>query len=333
MAATKTVVTELITGLGMLGYDSMEAALAAEPREMVSVSPEMWKQMRGWHAGGALRAEFASAFANGQAFLAADDGLRGRRPLTIEWKGAVKAPGDEVVPADLRVDHVYLVSCKYLSKIVHNASPSYVFERLLAGRQGQRSGDWFVQTAPRELEDLYRAATDPFPGQFPERSTDLQPSHRELLGTLLPRRWSPEARPSAVAFAKAVAATTAQLWMELLSTESEQERLLWRLLRIGSAPYFVLGSDRDRSLRMRVQTAWDWRQEFRLRSFGASGRTSEQPVVDWVAEVEERSSGARRAVAGHVEIRWSHKKFCGAPEAKVHLDTPHQRVPGYVTIA
>ena len=51
----------------------------------------------------------------------------------IEWKGAHRAPGDEVVPADLRVDHVYLVSCKYLSRIVVNASPHHLFDRLLAG--------------------------------------------------------------------------------------------------------------------------------------------------------------------------------------------------------
>lgn len=34
-------------------------------------------------------------------------------------------------------------------------------------------------------------------------------------------------------------------------------------------------------------------------------------------------------VAGHVEIRWSHGRFGGHPEAKVYLDTPHAQVPGY----
>ena len=35
------------------------------------------------------------------------------------------------------------------------------------------------------------------------------------------------------------------------------------------------------------------------------------------------------ALGGHVEIWWSHRPFCGPPEAKVYLDTPHARVPGY----
>ena len=36
-----------------------------------------------------------------------------------------------------------------------------------------------------------------------------------------------------------------------------------------------------------------------------------------------------RHVLGHVEVRWSHGLFCGPPEAKVYLDTPHTEVPGY----
>jgi hypothetical protein len=43
----------------------------------------------------------------------------------------------------------------------------------------------------------------------------------------------------------------------------------------------------------------------------------------------ERVSGAERVVEGHVEGRWSHGRFQGAPEAKVYLDTPHAEVPGY----
>jgi hypothetical protein len=37
-------------------------------------------------------------------------------------------------------------------------------------------------------------------------------------------------------------------------------------------------------------------------------------------------------VDGHVEVRWSHGRFCGPPEAKVYLDTPHQAVPGYFAL-
>ena len=54
-----------------------------------------------------------------------------------------------------------------------------------------------------------------------------------------------------------------------------------------------------------------------------------QPLVRWRADVDDPNQGTRRIIEGHVEVRWSHGKFSGAPEAKVYLDTPHHDVAGY----
>ena len=43
--------------------------------------------------------------------------------------------------------------------------------------------------------------------------------------------------------------------------------------------------------------------------------------IEWLPELYE--------VAGHIEVRWSHGRFGGLPEAKGYLDVPHHRVPGY----
>ena len=167
MPSDRTTVTELGTALGMLGLADIDEALRSRPAVMRSLSPELWERLSALRAGGAFDAEFHAAWANGQAFLSARDGLRGRRPELVEWKGTGRAPGDEVAPIDLRVDHVYLVSCKYLSKILFNVSPSHVFDSLLAGgpRRAGRSeaegtgpgGDWFAEVAPAEYQALYAA--------------------------------------------------------------------------------------------------------------------------------------------------------------------------------
>jgi len=91
----------------------------------------------------------------------------------------------------------------------------------------------------------------------------------------------------------------------------------------------VLGSAATGSLRLRVGTAWDWRQSYRLSRFAVSPVVSEQPVVSWVVDVISRRTGATTSIEGHVEIRWSHGKFAQPPEAKVYLDTPHHLVAGY----
>ena len=54
-----------------------------------------------------------------------------------------------------------------------------------------------------------------------------------------------------------------------------------------------------------------------------------QPLIEWTATIRDRDRGRMVEVAGHVEVRWSHGRFKGAPEAKVYLDTPHALVPGY----
>jgi hypothetical protein len=49
--------------------------------------------------------------------------------------------------------------------------------------------------------------------------------------------------------------------------------------------------------------------------------------------VRGRHSGLEQTIEGHIEIRWSHGRFGGKPEAKVYLDTPHAEVPGYFPLA
>jgi len=388
VADQRTTITELVTGLGTLGFDNLDEALAARPPEMVSMSPEHWCLLDELHRGGGFRHEFLGAWQNGVAFLDAVEALRGRRPLTVEWRGAQKQPGDEPVPADLRIDHVFLVSCKYLSNIVTNTSPTTVFDRLLAGGHGQggRSGDWFAEVAPEAYESLYRAtrahlaapptaatlpladppATDAL-GQVPLTGAHVSASAGELAGmadgstgpalpsgeveavddglpssvceltaadrarlqTQLGRgRWPVALRPAAIAFSTAVAEASAARWRQALDG-ADVERVLWRLLRIGAAPYFVLGASAEGTLRLRIGTAWDWRQHFRIDDVTVTPTAREQPVVQWAVTVTNRRSRQSTTVEGHVEIRWSHGKFAQRPEAKVYLDTPHHRVPGY----
>ena len=51
--------------------------------------------------------------------------------------------------------------------------------------------------------------------------------------------------------------------------------------------------------------------------------------MKWAATYDDRLAGTRGIVEGHIEIRWSHGKFCGPPEAKVYLDTALFDIPGY----
>jgi hypothetical protein len=330
--SAKTEITEIVTGLAIAGAPTLAEALLA--RAVANVGDDVWERLVSLERAGQHRQEFAAAWTNGQVFLAAADGLGGRAPRLVEWKGPTQAPGDEVVPADLRIDHVWLVSCKYLSKVLANAAPSRLFDRGLAGGPSRTAGDWYAEVAPVAYQALYAQVRLELGtrASLPPHALDLTPTHRAELRAYLDAGWSAEAQAAYRTLAVEVGRASAVHWKRTLAKRADAEAVLWRLLRIGSAPYFVLGAQRDRSLRLRVMTPWDWRQAFELKRFDVWGDDAGQPQVRWQAVIRERATGEEHAVEGHVEVRWSHGRFGKPPEAKAYLDTPHHRVPGYVTL-
>ena len=331
MADLRTTITEVVTGLGMCGSADLDDVFAKRPASFVNVDEDVWSEVCLAWKRRQHHDVFLAAWMNGRAFLTARDGLRGRVPLVVEWTGAHRAPGDEVVPADLRVDHVYLVSCKYLSRIVVNASPHHLFERLLMGGHGRRAGvDWFADVAPAEHAALYDAVRAADGGDLADNAAALTREQRRSLASRLRGDWpSVAAADRYQELVARVAEESARRWSQALGDRAEA--MLWRLLRIGSAPYFVLGVAQSGFLRLRIATPCDWREQFTLRRFDVEPRTGGQPIVAWRASARRRD-GEDVTAEGHVEIRWSHGRFCGPPEAKVYLDTPHRDVPGYFAL-
>ena len=333
MPALRTEITEIVTGLAMIGGGTREELLAGGvPEQLTEVDDATWSRLVEAHSERRHRVEFLAAWNNGNAFLHATDGLRGRPPALVEWTGGRRDPGDSVVPADLRVDHVYLISCKYLSKVLHNASPEALFDRCLGSSRGGRSGgDWYAVVAPAAHQELYQAVRRSYASdlQLPEAVGALGATDRRALRAVIPREWDHHCAPVYDRLVTAASEGSAQRWRVGLGSERERAAMLWRLLRLSPAPYFVLGTSASATIRLRVGTPWDFTRHFRLRSFEVSAQTGGQPRVGWEAVVTERGTDRERTVRGHVEIRWSHGRFGGPPEAKVYLDTPAAEVPGY----
>lgn len=158
MPGELTEVTEIATALGMLA-PSLPAALEARPPELLNVPDEAWGRLVSSSTNPSYATSFETAFNNGRAFLEASEALRGRRPLRVEWKGPHRPPADDGIPADLRIDHVFLVSCKYLSRVLLNPGPQRLFERLLVGEY-RGGANWFADCAPNEFQTFYEAARE-----------------------------------------------------------------------------------------------------------------------------------------------------------------------------
>ena len=336
MPDDRTTITELATALGVTGAASLQEALAARPGNL-DISDESWERLEHILDAGKYSALALAAFANGAFFAGHPAGLDGRAPRLIEWSGDRRIPGDQAVPADLLVDRVYMISCKYLSQILHNTAPARVFEDILAPSSQARHPDWFAELAPRQHLSLYRGALKLLSlDGMPDTPGWLDAAQRRRLRDAFREHGSRgmpgELRKPYDALIAAVSKQSAERWQEALREPAQQERMLWRLLRTYSATYYILGIDRHRTMRLRVMTPWEWRQTFEFRSLKVAPDGRGQPRVNWTARYRERPGGRPGEVHGHVEIRWSHRPFCGPPEAKIYLDTRHEDVPGYVPL-
>jgi hypothetical protein len=329
-----TEITEIVTGLGMTGIDGPHDALKARPGVMRNVSDHHWDRLdAAWDEHNHVEA-FAGAWANGRAFFEAPDGLRGRVPRVIEWKGSHQPPGFDFIPVDLRIDHVYLVSCKYQSKILANSSPSNLFLRRLADRSvSPDNTSWYEVSAPEEYQHFYSCVRHHVgEALLPTTPQQLTTDHVALIRSACGGAWPKPLVPAWAELSLAVATRSASLWLEQLRTPARREEMLWRLLRLGATSYFVLGWSDTGPLRLRIGTPWDWRQHFDFRQLQLAAAPAGQPKVTWSARLVDRKDGAERSVGGHVEIRWAHGRFSSV-EAKIYLDTPHADVPGYFPLA
>ena len=331
MPDVRTEVTEIVTGLAMLGYQDLARALEVRPRHIAHVDDAVFASLETAWESGAYATEFSTAWDNGSAFARSPLGLRGRPPWTIEWKGHHRPASKaiETIPADLRVDHVYLISCKYGSRILHNAGPTALFDHHLAAGPPVGRVDWFEQVAPQAFKAVWRPVFRRL-----ELPTGITPSETTREQRACIKR-ELAARPIATdsseygAFVAEVSERSATRWRSGL-TPAARNDLYWRLLRMQAAPYFVLGARLDGSpMRYRVDTPWDFQRRYGVREFEIKPGGRGQPSVDWRAIVEDHDLAESREVVGHVEVRWSHGKLNGSPEAKVYLDTDPIEVPGY----
>jgi hypothetical protein len=174
--------------------------------------------------------------------------------------------------------------------------------------------------------------------RLPVEPNELTTTDRKDFKAALGKGWPSNDAESAYRWLAAdVSDQSAKRWQSNLgrrrNRRGAEEEMLWRLLRFAPAPYFVLGSAADGTpLHNRVATPWDFRQRYELKAFDAWGDAVGQPVVRWRAEIRDRERTRMISVDGHVEVRWSHGRFGGNPEAKIYLDTPHHLIPGYVPL-
>ena len=262
MPDTRTAVSEIVTGLGLYGFRDLAQALAARPGSSpMSTTTSTTNSTRRSHRALTLMCSGwpgPTGSASPARPMASAAG-----PLVGGVERPHKPPAYEQIPADLRVDHVYLLSCKYGSKILQNASPANLFDRALNERRTS-AVDWFDAVAPTSYGEFYTevVAHTGLTG-LPPDPTELT----EIIANNSGRRFPAAGRSNSASSGgswRSRSRASADRLLDNISAKGEREAFVWRLLRLQAAPYFVLGADlKNVPLHYRVTTPWDFRRASR----------------------------------------------------------------------
>jgi hypothetical protein len=334
MSKEKTIITEIATAIGASGSLDLAGTFTSDspPKVFEGIDVEVWSEIRDLYFSQSFSTLFQESFDSGRYFFEADQGLRFRSPLSVEWKGPHKPPELDPLPADIRIDHVFIVSCKNVSKILRNASPASVFDEAL-NSQKKSPKDWYLETAHEQYCQLLSEVVSLYGlSGFPVSPDELSPNQRDQLKSVLKSGWPKSLEKTVKAFIHEVGHQSASRLHKKLATKREQEQFYWRVIRCQSSPYFILGNQPSGPMRLRVLTPWDIQRLYEFQSFELEPGQTGQPEVEWKAHHVDRETQEIRTTQGHIEIRWSHGKFCGSPEAKIYLDTPHANSTGYIPI-
>lgn len=342
MASEKTEATELAVGFGILGVDPATAVYAdvadrfegtltenkfATFQDTYRRNTDLARPIETlWFLGDRLREEHPELFP---------------ARLTVRWLGGVQQAGTVRGAKDLEVGTT-VISVKADSRVVMNCSPTNLFVQLPQGELTSTVGDdWFILTAHDEFQALFELVNGVTEySSVADFMTKTSRAEKKVLGLVcqvlqgaqaqeFQRRYVSMCR---VAANVSAAMFTAYLQKTLATNRAGalREQVLGHFLRLDSTRYILAGLEGREPFAVLIPSLTEWRSHFELATIIAEpDLQAEQGKVKFFLSVKGRS-GAVQEVPYHAEIRWSHGKFCGNPEAKLYRDFPRwDMAPGF----
>jgi hypothetical protein len=259
---------------------------------------------------------------------------------SLKWTGAMKRSKTASGAQDLLVANTQ-ITLKAESDIVNNFSPAHLFVSIPQGSSSpDRSENWFLKTDPDGFQELYDSTKeiqlDRFPASFPSSVREFERiasrnDRQELAKGIdkLKDQAHDAFEKARIKMCHQVATASAQMFngnlqisLNSSSKNSIIDKIIKDLFRLDSVEYVVAGVSEGKEFAVRVPSIDDFKQEWEIRSIKAEPDLSrKQSVVNiFITYRNKQNKSVEYVNKFHVEIRWSHGKFCGSPEAKLYKD-------------
>jgi hypothetical protein len=345
MPTPKTEASELSVAFGILGYENPTSFQTDTIREKFEESlyydrylsfvnefkrtPEMYSRLI--RAGLRLRENYL--------LLAKIEKLK--------WVGPEQQAATTSAAIDLRAANIP-ISVKNDSNVVLNPSPDNLFISLPSGRiPTSHTENWYHETAPRDIENLYQFAKEhtglPLDTDFITFDKNATRGERKAIQQAI-KQFDPitlaDFTELYLAMCHKVAEESANIFnlnfRETLQSRTRSavlESIMSRFFRLDAISYILTGIDRGEIFACEIPDLTSWKSKWKvLRVHASPDLQRRQSVVKIDVVVQEKLSRSQHQFQFHSEVRWSHGKFCGNPEAKLYKDFAWTDVPFFSPI-
>lgn len=339
MPTPKTESTELSVGFGLLNQDP------------VNVSENDLGQLFGSSLSANKFREYKEEFLNQprlyRQFYQLGIELSSRYPLfnglnCITWSGPQQQAATTSASKDLIAANIP-ISVKNESNVVLNPSPYNLFVTIPSGQMpASHAENWYYTTDQLGIDKLYHFAKEhsgiALPDEYlafeqtihREQRKEFQRAIGQFTGGI-----KTEFKAMYEEMCHHVADISAQKfndnYLAAASTNRRSsllENLIKQFFRINSVAYFLVGLDRGKAFALWIPEITTWKKEWRLLEMVARPDLKKnQSVVNIELVIERKNPKELITMNYRVEIRWSHGKFCGNPEAKLYKDFAWGDVP------
>lgn len=267
---------------------------------------------------------------------------------SLHWTGPKQQASTISAAKDLIVANVP-VSVKANSNVVQNASPYNLFEALPEGKVfASKSDNWYLLMTPSEYQFLYDFIRNNieeshylpsdvtlFEQSFKrkdrklikDRIKNLSLTKKEEFDRLYLQMCHEVAKRSATVFNEKL-----KLSVQSRSRKAVLEQLARFFFRLDSVEYVLGGIDRGKAFAVVIPDLSNWNRNWTITQVVAEPELErKQSRVRFYVTVKAKN-GDTYTAEFHAEIRWSHGKFQGNPEAKLYKDFVWEELPFFESI-
>lgn len=263
---------------------------------------------------------------------------------SIEWKGPKQLASSVAISQDILVNSIP-VSVKTESDVVYNLSPSNMFLAVPSGGlpRPDKDKNWYITVSYDRFNELYCLLRDPLNlsyssvREFEENADKLK---RKQIQDFLKQRTDiyEKFMDIYVSLCHETAEKSAEIFNNNVSqTLKEHPKTLWEavakvFLRLNGTSYLLVSLENSTVFLLKVPDLTTFLRQFEFAGiFAQADLARKQSVVDIEIRCKQKN-GKTKELKYHVEIRWSHGKFCGNPEAKLYKHFPWKDAPGFETL-